>query len=183
MFVEKERRVRKRKQRKWWLGICCTIAMLVVTAMPVLADAEDAWLVDGSRLTNDTESICEGLFEYTVEPEKESLMIPFAARYLMGGTAQITNAGGGKVTVTANTKARVVCDKVELDIYLQYYKDGSWVHVNNWNYSVKNKGYLSAERTVSVTKGRYYRIRCYHAITKNGIKESSSTATNGIPIK
>lgn len=175
--------MRKRKQKKQWFGICCAIAMLLVTAMPVLADGKDTWLVDGSRLTNDTESICDGLFEYTVEPEDDNQIVPFAAKYLMGGTAQITNAGGGKVTVTANTKARVVCDKVELDIYLQYYDNGSWVHVNNWNYSVKNKGYLSAERTVSVTKGRYYRIKCYHAVTKNGVKEKSTTMTNGIPIK
>ena len=175
--------MRKRKQKKRWFSICCVIVMLLVTAMPVLANEEESLLVDGSKLTNDTESFCEGLFEYNIEPAEGSLVMPLGAAYLYGGTAKISNAGSGKVTVYANTKGKVVCDKVELDIYLQYYDNGSWVHVNNWNYSVKNKAFLSASRTVSVTKGRYYRIKCYHAVTKNGVKEKSTTMTDGIPIK
>ena len=157
--------------------------MLFTTTVPVLADGESDWIVDGSKLTDEMESISEESFDFIIQPIDESTVVPFANKYLMNGYAQITNAGGGKVTVNAKTKGKVVCDKVELDIYLQYYNNGSWVYVNNWNYSVKNKAYLNATRTLSVTKGRYYRIKCYHAVTKDGVKESCSTATDGIPIK
>ena len=156
--------------------------MLLMTALPVLADGESDWIVDGSRLTNDLESISENSFDYIIEPVNGSTAVPFSTKYLMDGYAQIANAGGGKVTVSGKTKASAVCDLVELDIYLQYYNNGSWTYVNNWNYSVKNKSYFTAERTLSVKKGRYYRIKCYHAVTKNGVKERTSTATNGIPI-
>lgn len=179
--TDKERTVRKRK--KSWFGIGCILVMLLITTIPVLADGESEWIVDGSKLTNELESISEKSFDYIREPESESTIAPFSTKYLLNGYAQITNAGNGKVTVSAKTKANVVCDLVELDIYLQYYNNGSWSYVNNWNYSVKNKAYLTAERTLSVTKGRYYRIKCYHAVTKNGVKERSSTATDGIPIK
>lgn len=164
------------------LGIGYAIAMMLITVMPVFASDGESWIVDGSKLINETESVSDQIFDYAIEPVEESIIVPFSATYLYGGTAKISNAGGGKVTISANTKGKVVCDKVELDIYLQYYSNGSWIHVNNWNYSVKNKAFLSASRTVSVTKGRYYRIRCYHAVTKNGVKESASSATNGIPI-
>lgn len=176
--------MRKRKQGSYWLGcIGFLLAIFMTTAMPVLAASESEWIVDGSRLIDALEDVSETSFNYTLEPETGSEVVPFSTKYLMNGYAQITNAGSGKVTVSAKTKANTVCDKVELDIYLQYYNNGSWSYVNNWNYSVKNKAYLTASRTLSVTKGRYYRIKCYHAVTKNGVKETSITMTNGIPIK
>lgn len=179
--TDKERTVRKRK--KSWFSIGCILVMLLITTIPVLADGESDWLVDGSKLTTESESISENSFDYIKEITNGSIVTPLSTKYLLNGYAQITNAGNGKVTVSGKTKANVVCDLVELDIYLQYYNNGSWSYVNNWNYSVKNKSYFTAERTLSVTKGRYYRIKCYHAVTKNGVKERSSTATDGIPIK
>ena len=174
--------MRKRKQKKNWLCLSCILVMLLMTTVPVFAAGESDWIVDGSRLANDTESISESSVDFIVEPSNANGMATFSTKYLMDGFARIANAGGGKVTVSGKTKANTVCDLVELDIYLQYYDNGSWVHVNNWNYSVKNKSYFTAERTLSVKKGRYYRIKCYHAVTKNGVKERTSTATNGIPI-
>lgn len=174
--------MRKRKQRKNGFCLGCILVMLLMTTLPVFADGESDWIVDRSRLTNGTESISEDSFDYIIEPVNGNGVVPFSTKYLMDGYAQITNAGGGKVTVSGKTKANTVCDLVELDIYLQYYDNGAWSYVNNWNYSVKNKSYFTAERTLSVKKGRYYRIRCYHAVTKNGVKEKTSTVTDGIPI-
>ena len=37
----------------------------------------------------------------------------------------------------SNTKANTVCDTVKVDIYLQYYSNGAWVYVNNFNYTKK----------------------------------------------
>ena len=172
-----------RKRRKRILGIGCAIIMMLATIMPVFANDGEAWIVDGSMLVNEAESVSDTMLDYRIEFDDESIIEPRSATYLYGGHAKISNAGGGKVNIYAYTKGKVVCDKVELDIYLQYYDNGSWVHVNNWNYSTKNKPFLSASRTLSVTKGRYYRIKCYHAVTKNGVKEKSTTMTNGIPIK
>lgn len=174
--------MRKRKQRKSWFCLSCILVMSLIMTVPVFAAGETDWIVDGSRLTNDSESIAENSIEFIAAPMDGNSVATFSTKYLMDGYARIVNAGDGKVTVNGKTKANTVCDLVELDIYLQYYDNGSWGHVNNWNYSVKNKSYLNASRTVSVKKGRYYRIKCYHAVTKNGVKERTSTATNGIPI-
>lgn len=154
--------------------------LLAQMAMPVLADETDV-CVDGSWLTEDSEATTEDLFDFTIEAE-DNTPIPYTS-YLYGGNATISDAGGGKVTLYANTKAAVVCDTVKVDIYLQYYSDGAWVYVNNFNYTVKNVSYIARSRTVSVTKGRYYRIKCYHEITKNGLRERCVSVTNGIKIQ
>ena len=51
------------------------------------------------------------------------------------------------------------------------------------NYTIKNDSFIAVSRTVSVTKGRYYRMKCYHAITKNGVKENCTSVTDGIKIQ
>lgn len=154
--------------------------VIVQMAMPVLAD-NTSICVDGSWLTEENEAMTEDLFDFQIETENPGQPVPYTS-YLYGGTAQITNAGNGQVTMYANTKAGAVCDTVKVDIYLQYYNNGSWNYVNNFNYTVKNASYISRSRTVSVTKGRYYRIKCYHEITKNGVRERCTSATNGIKI-
>lgn len=172
--------MRKRKWRKKILGIGLGALLLLQMAVPVFAD-DSGLLVDGSLLTDATEAMSEDMFDFHTEAIEENALMPLSM-YLYGGGAKITNAGDGKVNCYANTKASETCDTVKVDIYLQYYSNGAWVHVNNWNYTVKNTSYIARSRTVSVTKGRYYRIKCYHAVTKNGVKESSTTVTNGIKI-
>lgn len=170
----------KRKWRKLLLGMMLGVLLTVQMTMPVLAD-DTGVCVDGSWLTEDSESTTEDLFDFTREVLDENMPVPYTT-YLYGGTAKITDVGGGKVNLYANTKAAVTCDTVKVDIYLQYYNNGTWTYVNNFNYTVKDTSYISRSRTVSVTKGRYYRIKCYHEITKNGLRERCTSATDGIKI-
>lgn len=172
--------MRKRKWRKKLLGVLFSVALTLQLATSVFAD-ETGMLVDGSWLTEDTESSSEELLDFKREVLVENMPVPYTT-YLYGGVAKITNAGSGKVNVYGNTKAAVTCDTVKVDIYLQYYDNGTWTHVNNWNYTVKDTSYIARSRTVSVTKGRYYRIKCYHKITKNGVSESCTSVTDGIKI-
>ena len=172
--------MRKQKWRKLLLGALLSAILAVQMTMPVFAD-ETNECIDGSWLTNNNEAETHDLFDFTREVINENMPMPFAT-YLIGGTAQIKNVGGGSVNCYANTKASKVCDTVKVDIYLQYYDNGSWNYVNNFNYTVKNESYIARSRTVSVTKGRYYRIKCYHEITKNGVRERSTSATDGIKI-
>ena len=173
--------MRKRKWRKFFLGMMMISLLVMQMAVPVLAD-EAVGCVDGSWLTDKSEAMTEDLFDFTIEPLNENVLVPYTT-YLYGGSARISNAGDGKVAMYANTKASTTCDTVKVDIYLQYYDNGAWNYVNNFNYTVKNESYIARSRTVSVTKGRYYRIKCYHAITKNGVKESCTSATDGIKIQ
>lgn len=173
--------MRKRKWRKRLWSMVISVLLIMQTTTSVFADDSNLY-VDGSWLVEASESESTELLDFTREVENENIPVPFTT-YLFGGVSKITNAGDGKVNAYANTKASTTCDTVKVDIYLQYYSDGAWVYVNNWNYTVKDVSHIARSRTVSVTKGRYYRIKCYHAITKNGIKESCTTVTNGIKIE
>lgn len=173
--------MRKQKWRKLLLGMIAGALLIVNMTMPVFAD-ESGLCVDGSWLTEANEAVTEELFDFTVEVLDENVPVPYTS-YLYGGTARITDAGSGKVNLYANTKAATTCDTVKVDIYLQYYSNGAWVYVNNFNYTLKNTDHIAVSRTVSVTKGRYYRIKCYHAITKNGVKENCTSVTDGIKIQ
>ena len=173
--------MRKRKWRKLLLGMMMGALLILQMTIPVLADDTDI-CVDGSWLTEASEATTEDLFDFTIETLDENTPVPYTT-YLYGGTARIKDAGGGKVNMYANTKASTTCDTVKVDIYLQYYNNGSWSYVNNFNYTWKNESFIAVSRTVSVTKGRYYRIKCYHEITKNGVRERCTSATDGIKIQ
>lgn len=173
--------MRKRKWRKRILGVIFGVLLSLQMTAVVFAD-DTSLLVDGSWLTEDSEAATEELFDFHTEAVGENTIMPLST-YLYGGGSKITNVGNGQVNVSANTKAGAVCDKVEVAIYLQYYSNGAWVYVNNWNYSVSNASYIARSRTVSVTKGRYYRIKCHHAVEKNGLRESSTSVTDGIKIE
>lgn len=175
--------MRKLKWRKQVLSFVASVILMMQIASPVLAD-QISGPIDGSWLTDENEAETNEMIDFLVEPLQADENIPMPLfTYMYGGYAKISNAGDGKVAMYANTEAGVVCDMVKVDIYLQYYSNGAWNYVNNFNYTVKNTSYIARSRTVSVTKGRYYRIKCYHAITKNGIKESCTSATNGIKIE
>ena len=155
--------------------------MITQVISTVFAD-DTGTFVDGSWLTEENEAVSEDLFDFQIEAEDENTPIPYSS-YLYGGKALVKNAGDGKVTVFGSTQAATTCDTVKVDIYLQYYNDGAWSYVNNFNYTIKDESYIARSRTLSVTKGRYYRVKCYHAITKNGVKESCTSVTDGIKIE
>ena len=172
--------MRKRKWRKLLLGMLVGALLSLQIAMPVMADDTGIY-VEGSWLTEESEAMTEDLFDFTIETLDENTPVPYT-QYLYGGTAKIMDAGGGKVNLYANTKASTTCDTIKVDIYLQYYSNGAWNYVNNFNYTWKNESLIAVSRTVSVTKGRYYRIKCFHKITKNGVSESCTSVTDGIKI-
>ena len=173
--------MKKRKWRKILFGAVVFAMLMLQLEATVLADDTSVY-VDGSWLTDASHAETQEMIDFFVEPIDGNCPMPLNS-YLFSAEAQVSDAGGGKVTAFGFTKAATTCDTVKVDIYLQYYDNGAWNYVNNWNYTVKNTSYIGRERTVSVTKGRYYRVKCYHAITKNGVKESCTSATNGIKIQ
>ncbi len=57
------------------------------------------------------------------------------------------------------------------------------VHIRYGNLLEKMRPALSKTIDVIVPSGTYYRVRGYHAASNDGLKESTSTLTQGIMIK
>lgn len=174
----------------WKKVVCAFLALcflIGVSYIPVHADEYDGddygqtgEIIDGSILTEDAEATDEDVFEYVIDSGDNGIML--LGTYLAKGTLVISNAGSGKASLFGRTMAVSTCDKVEVAIYLEKYKNGGWASYKHWSYSASNVSVLTKTLTVSVDKGYYYRIKGYHGITKGSTKESCMTVTDGIKI-
>lgn len=142
------------------------------------ADEDLGMIVDGSMLTEDEES--EGILDRDtiifVGDDNDSGITTYGT-YLLGGTAGIKNAGSGKITASGSTTARKSCS-LKLVVTVQRYSGGTWNYLTSWSTSKSSGTYLSSTKTISVTKGYYYRVKCSHSAGG----EAGYSTTNGIKI-
>ena len=126
--------------------------------------------IDGSELTNETESI--GNYQSVAR-----------STYLHEGYVRITNNGNGYVGVGGATLCNVTCNTVKLNVYLERSNgDGNFYSYMKWENVDYNTNSLYFGKEVKVEKGYYYRLRGYHSCTKNGVLENGASRTNGIYI-
>lgn len=141
------------------LGICLAFTTAV--------HAEEI-VVDGSRLTYDTETT--GEYQNVLR-----------GAILDSGRVTLTNKGNGKINCYGSTMCVRICDRVELEIYLERSYGSGWSSYTNWQYSTTNDAILSRSNTITVPGGYYYRLRGYYACEKAGYgRESNSSFTDGI---
>ena len=155
------------------LLFCAMLVLtLAVNSVNVQADALDylGTTIDGSVLTNDTESI--GNYQSVAR-----------STYLHQGFVRITNNGNGYIGIFGGTECNVTCSTVKLNIYLErssgpedFYSYKKWENVDY------NTSSLYLNQQVKVEKGYYYRLRGYHSCTKNGVLENGASRTDGIYI-
>ena len=155
------------------LLFCAMLVLtLAVNSVNVQADALDylGTTIDGSVLTNDTESI--GNYQSVAR-----------STYLHQGFVRITNNGNGYIGIFGGTECNVTCSTVKLNIYLErssgpedFYSYKKWENVDY------NEASLYMSKEIKVEKGSYYRLRGYHSCTKNGVTENGGSRTNGIYI-
>ena len=140
------------------LLFCAMLVLtLAVNTVSVQADALDYLgnTIDGSVLTNETESI--GNYQSVAR-----------STYLHQGFVRITNNGNGYIGIGGGTECNVTCGTVKLNIYLER--------------STGSGSFYSYKKWENVEKGYYYRLRGYHSCTKSGVTENGGSSTNGIYI-
>jgi hypothetical protein len=143
------------------------------------ADDDLGKIVDGSLLTEDEEStayIDEESIIYVSDEENDD-GISLYGTYLLDGRASIANAGGGKIAATGVTTAHK-STKLKVTVVVQRYSGTTWDYVTSWTATKSSGTYLSTSKTLSVTKGYFYRVRCSHSAGG----EAGYSCTNGIKI-
>lgn len=157
--------MKPRKEIKVFLMI---VVLLVGVVFPVTVHAEEEIIVDGSKLTFENES--EGRYQNVLR-----------GALLASGEVVITNKGNRKINCYGSTISYRICDKIEVEIYLERSSGGGWSSYKDWSYSTTNDSSISRSNTISVPGGYYYRLRGYYACEKAGYaRESNSSFTNGI---
>lgn len=158
-------------------AIICMVLCFVLLSNTVLAAEEDNY-INGSSLSHEKEA-------KDIKPLKSVLDDPNIDLYgdhLSKGAAYISNEGNGVVYIAGETYCYSTCDTISVTIYLQRLINGSWQTVSSRSHTARDTYFTSYGISLSVTKGYYYRVTGVHTATKNGVRESTTTATSGLYI-
>ena len=99
------------------------------------------------------------------------------------GTTQVKKLASNKVNVYGLTQGIRLCDTMYLSLYLERKVNGVYSTYKSWDFTKNNVTALDQSINVIVPSGYYYRVRGYHAAKEGGVKESTTTLTNGVLIK
>lgn len=163
------------------LGIGLAMAIFLSTStVPVLA--ENISIVDdvvSEEVTND-----EITDEETTEEWAEDIQYsPLRGTNLNFGSMKIQKISSTEVAIDGLTQCHRKCAKVYLYIYLERKVNGSYSTYKSWTFNTSNATNLAKGLRVIVPSGTYYRVRGYHAASNGGLKESTTTLTQGIKVK
>ena len=157
---------------------------LLTSTVPVLA--ETISIVDdvvSEEATNDEINDDEITDEETTEEWTEDTSYNMMrSNNLSYGNMKIQKLSSTKIAINGMTQCHRKCAKVYLYIYLERKVNGSYGTYKYWKFDASNVSNLTKEMTVIVPSGTYYRVRGYHAASNGGVKESTSTLTQGIKV-
>lgn len=130
----------------------------------------------------------EGADEITSEETTEDFSEDTSYSMLRGtnlnlGSVKIQRMASNEVGIYGLTQCHKKCSKVYLYLYLERKSDGNYYTYKYWKFNASNVTSLSKTLNVAVPSGTYYRVRGYHAASNGGLKESTSTLTQGIMVK
>lgn len=95
--------------------------------------------------------------------------------YLMEGYSVINDAGNNKIGAGGSTTAAIPC-KVSVNAIVEKKVDGSWVRYTSWTVTNTSALTATASKTLSVTSGYWYRVRCVHSAST----DTSSSYTGAL---
>jgi len=151
--------------------------LLAGSVQPVFAESDNLMDAILSEETDDTELTDEETTEDFAEDTSYSLL---RGTNLNFGNMKIQRLSSNEIGIYGLTQCHKSCSKVYLSIYLERKVNGTYKY---WEYTANNVTSLSKGLQVAVPSGTYYRVRGYHAASNGGLKESTSTLTQGIMVK
>ena len=179
--VYDRREVRMAKKWKRILAAGMTAGLLMTCgSQPVFAQSDN--LIDA--ILDEEEGANEITDEETTEDFSEDTSYSMLrGTNLNSGHIKIQKVASNEIVIYGLTQCHKKCSKVYLYLYLERKLDGSYYTYKYWKSNASNVTSLSKALDVAVPSGTYYRVRGYHAASNGGLKESTSTLTQGIMVK
>lgn len=94
--------------------------------------------------------------------------------YLLDGHSIINKISSTKIGAGGVTNAAVKC-KVSTNAIVERLLNGSWARVTSWTTTVESGYSASVSKSLTVTNGYYYRVRCVHYASTD--RSSSCTSS------
>lgn len=95
--------------------------------------------------------------------------------YLMEGNSIINKISSTKIGAGGSTTAAIKC-KVTVCPFVERLVNGSWAHVTSWTVTNASAFSAMASKSITVSTGYYYRVRCWHYAAS----DSSSSCTSAL---
>lgn len=147
--------------------LCLVLAVSNLQIVEAKALDDEGTVVDGSVLTDQTMA------------QDETFALGKGTDFYRGGV-QISKIDSKTVNVYGFTFANHTCDSIDLYLFLEQYKNGSWRTYGIYEFTADDASTLSKSKNVTVEPGYYYRVRGYHRTYNDGRQESEGTVTDGI---
>lgn len=127
-------------------------------------------------------------------PTEKSAIFKYQSKargdFIAAADLSISNEGGGKIGIYAQTLAYVPLDKCRMRIYLDQWDEEKqrWAMVDQWDFNFEKSNDPETPLLIPVVSfnvtnqptGFYYRLRGLHAVWVGGNTEGFSTQTNGV---
>ena len=163
-------------RRKKLLGLLMAAGMSIsMCATPVLAETTSILDEIADKEITDEES--------TEDFAEDTSYSVLRGTNLNLGNVKIQKVDSDEIVIYGLTQCHKKCAKVYLSLFLERKVNGSYSTYKYWEFTGSNATSLSRTIDVIVPSGTYYRVRGYHAASNGGLKESTSTLTQGIMIK
>ena len=163
-------------RRKKLLGLLMAAGMSIsMCATPVLAETTSILDEIADKEITDEES--------TEDFAEDTSYSVLRGTNLNLGNVKIQKVDSDEIVIYGLTQCHKKCAKVYLSLFLERKVNGSYSTYKYWEFTGSNATSLSRTIDVIVPSGTYYRVRGYHAASNNGLKESTSTLTQGIMVK
>ena len=136
------------------------------TAVP--AQAADSPVLDGSKLTQDKESV--GCNNKTTKGAD-----------LLVGYSKIVVLGPEKIYGGGTTIADHEVDRIMVSVIVERAQEGDteWTYYDSWQKKNENTDRVGSNRMLEVEGGYYYRVRCIHSAGD----DMSSSFTDGVYVE
>lgn len=95
--------------------------------------------------------------------------------YLLDGTSIINKISSTKIGAGGVTNAAKKC-RVTTNAIVERLSGGSWLRVTSWTTTVESGFSATVSKSLTVTNGYYYRVRCLHYAST----DSSSSFTSSL---
>lgn len=151
--------------KKRLLSLVCVMAMVLALSGVNVRASEQR--VDGSYLTNDTESVGEAVLVMRGED-------------LQMGISKVSKSSATSIAAGGTTTAKHEVKKIGIIVIVERLKVGTsgWSFYRSWEAEKTNTSLITSSKTLTVSKGYYYRVRATHWANS----DVSTSSTNGILI-
>ncbi|MEA4900878.1 hypothetical protein [Desulfitobacterium sp.] len=119
----------------------------------------------------------------TTSSGKMGTVTPNIYQTIIGGECSITDYGNGNINISGDTSTAYAVTQIGVTLHLQYLSGGNWYTLNTYTYTKNNSSYVSGGRSLSVSKGYYYRVAADHTSLYGDINEKGISYSEALYIQ